>query len=116
MSVLNTQYDRPYSPPLHESRKCSTCGGKLSYPFVCWESGDYMCICGKCCQTIKDGLTADLIQVAATWDMRALRRLSDCNEITLVRSRRRDLEVTGFWSPETEAEEAKIVSIKEADE
>ena len=85
MSVFDTQYDRPYSPPLHKSHKCSTCGGKLSYPFVCWESGDYVCICGRCCQQIKDGLMADLIQVAATWDMRALRQLSDRNSMTLGR-------------------------------
>ena len=65
MTVLKTEYDYPYSSRLQKSHKCSTCGGNLYFPFVCWEGGDDVCICGKCCQQIKDGLMADMIQVAA---------------------------------------------------
>jgi hypothetical protein len=61
---------------------------------VCWQGGS-LCICSRCCQRIKDGLMADLIQVAATMDLRGLRQLCGHNAVTLVRSWRQDLEAEG---------------------
>jgi len=62
MSVINTKYDD------HSNvNKCAVCGGPLHFPFLCWHqegSGSGLCICGCCCQRIKDGLMADMIQVA----------------------------------------------------
>ncbi len=49
--------------------KCAECGeGLLPYPFLHWHGA--FCLCGKCCQNVKHGLTADLIHVAAIRELR----------------------------------------------
>jgi len=58
---------------LHHGREpCMICGDPLRYPYLEWhaerENKDIV-ICGKCCQKIKKGFMADLIQIAATMDL-----------------------------------------------
>jgi len=93
MSVINTKYDLP-----PKDSRCAVCGGPLQFPFLCWDqagSGSDLCICGECCHRIKDGLMADMIQIAAILDMRKLRQLSDHHSVTLVRRKYEELEAEG---------------------
>jgi hypothetical protein len=53
----------------YKNNKCTFCNKPLSIPFIEWHS---VFICGPCCRTIKEGLTADLIHVAAIMDLRAV--------------------------------------------
>jgi hypothetical protein len=45
----------------------------LYYPFLCWQrftkTGDDINLCGHCCQKIKKGFIADLIQIAACMEI-----------------------------------------------
>jgi hypothetical protein len=54
---------------------CTICGGHLQYPYLEWHrsnQGEHIRICGKCCQKIKKGFTADLIQITASMELREL--------------------------------------------
>lgn len=56
MSVVCDQHDDVFGvTKLH----CAVCEQKLRYPCLYWSED--LCICGKCCQEIKRGFTADLI-------------------------------------------------------
>jgi len=71
MSVINSACDLRLA-----HGPCILCGHQLQYPFLEWhrdsEEGQHISICGKCCQKIRKGFTADLIQVAASMDIRQL--------------------------------------------
>src|SRR5262245_25703704 len=86
MSVINTRHDY-WS--WHKIRKCSVCGDDLNYPFIYWHGDNGLCICAPCCQRNKDGLIADLIQLAAIMDLQKLKLSYD---VTLVRSSYKSLE------------------------
>jgi hypothetical protein len=62
MPVINTQYDFYYGEP----GKCSVCASPLHFPFLLWEGANPLRICEGCCQEMKDGFVADLIQMNAT--------------------------------------------------
>src|SRR5262249_16142123 len=55
---------------------CMLCGEGLLYPYLEWraekENGKGIVICGRCCQKIKKGFMADLIQIAAGMELRDL--------------------------------------------
>jgi hypothetical protein len=123
MSVINTRHD--YHSDCRDSHKCSVCDDGLDYPFICWVGeGAGLYICGPCCRRIKDGLMADLIQLAATMDLRALKLSAYTNDtVTLVRSSRQKLEAEAEAKSERRRQEEqaamiahrKIVSIKKDD-
>jgi len=56
--------------------RCCGCGDAiLCYPFLSWVVGSRQSeiyFCGECCQQIKRGFTADLIQVTAIMELQAL--------------------------------------------
>lgn len=56
--------------------RCSFCDTKLRPPFVVWDcmpsSEADLLICGPCCRKIKNGLMADLVQVAAIAELHDL--------------------------------------------
>jgi hypothetical protein len=54
-----------------QERKCVLCDGKLWPPFLHWHN-QTLFICGECCRQNKNGLTADLVHVAAIMDLRNL--------------------------------------------
>jgi hypothetical protein len=88
MSVINTESDSNYS--YTKTHKCILCDGSLNYPFLGW---DNLCICGNCCLKNKSGLMADIVQVAASTE---LRRLSDrYYDLRLVRRTRTQVERDG---------------------
>ena len=69
MAVINSAND----DLLHRGHgPCMICGDPLRYPFLEWhaekENRDIV-ICGRCCQKIKKGFMADLIQIAATMEL-----------------------------------------------
>ena len=49
--------------------RCFECHGHLGYPFVEWND---LFICAKCCRRIKNGLMADIVQVAAIAELHSL--------------------------------------------
>jgi uncharacterized CHY-type Zn-finger protein len=54
---------------------CMICGDSLRYPYLEWHTDKenrHIVICGRCCQKIKKGFVADLIQVAASMELRDL--------------------------------------------
>ena len=72
MSVINSARD----DLLRRGRDpCRLCGDPLRYPYLEWQAGREdrdIVICGRCCQKIKKGFMADLIQIAATMELRDL--------------------------------------------
>lgn len=60
--------------------KCSFCGELVSPPFLWWVGygdGDsilHVYVCERCCVMIKRGFAADMIQLAAICELRALDR------------------------------------------
>ena len=46
---------------------CAVCQQPVQYPFLHWDTFN---ICGRCCQRIKRGFIADLIDVVAIMDLR----------------------------------------------
>ena len=71
MSVINSAFDLRLA-----HGPCTLCGHQLQYPYLEWhrdsKEGQHISICGKCCQKIRKGFTADLIQVTASMDIRQL--------------------------------------------
>jgi len=50
---------------------CMICGDSLRYPYLEWHTDKqnrHIVICGRCCQKVKKGFVADLIQVAASME------------------------------------------------
>jgi hypothetical protein len=104
MSVINTKYEDHCGA--HDKFTCDACNGKLDFPFVFWYGARSLRVCGRCCQESKEGLMADVIQVAATWDLR------DClhgPSLILVRDGRQRLEEAG---EKEEMETNAIVPLK----
>jgi hypothetical protein len=104
MSVFNTKYDDVCNH--HEKSKCNICEHRLTFPFMCWEGANPpITICGHCCQEIKRGFTADLVQLAATMEMQGLGyRFGDT---VLVRRSTKRLEAEG----EKQRREVKILEL-----
>jgi hypothetical protein len=71
MAIVNSRYDRRNC-----ASTCLLCSRMLHYPFLCWQGhtkadGDIN-LCGRCCQKIRNGFIADLIQIAASMEIREL--------------------------------------------
>ena len=105
---------------------CSVCNDKLQAPFVAWMCtegpvGDLF-FCGTCCRKIKNGLMADMIQVAAIAEINALGDVgSYYSGQTLVRVREDKANVEKVLQEECRANEmlraepstnSKVQSIK----
>jgi hypothetical protein len=71
MTVINTKDDVSLCLP---DDVCNLCRGELVPPFFEWmcRGGPNLHICGRCCHTNKRGIIADLIQLAATVELRSL--------------------------------------------
>jgi hypothetical protein len=66
--IVSSKYDGNLSQL--GKAKCSVCGDTLHhYPFLEWHCDQRILICPTCCQTMKRGFMADLIQLAATRDL-----------------------------------------------
>lgn len=70
MSVVLTMKHFTYAT---RDTVCTVCGEKLFPPFVEWHGRPGFFMCAECCQSIKAGLMADIIQVAAIAEIRSLR-------------------------------------------
>ena len=69
MSVVTTKSDVSFCSP---DDRCNICDSKLWPPFLKWRAHTNILICGSCCQNIRPGLTADLIQLSAIVEMNRL--------------------------------------------
>jgi hypothetical protein len=67
MSVILSKEN--YLSCLKPETRCFECHKGLGYPFVEWNS---LFICAKCCRKIKNGLMADIVQVAAVAELHSL--------------------------------------------
>jgi hypothetical protein len=67
------------------AKECQVCHGQVPYPFLAWES---VRICGRCCHSIRKGFTADLIHVAAAFE---LKKLGYPDEVLIRTTRRSNL-------------------------
>jgi hypothetical protein len=61
----------------------------LYYPFLAWDGQPGIFLCSRCCFHARDGLMADIIELAAMFEMRRLRGQGDT---VFVRTSRRRLE------------------------
>ena len=92
MTAVITRLDITYG--VTDNDTCTVCNQKLWPPFVLWRndaSSDsrHILICGDCTLSIKDGLMADLIQVAA---IKELNRLGNhLSDYTFTRNHREQL-------------------------
>jgi hypothetical protein len=106
MSVINTKYDD------HSNvNECTVCGRFLHahFPFLWWRGKNDICICAPCCQEIKNGFIADLIQITATRD---ILDLGLGYAVKLVRKRDEVLEAEGEkFEQEVLQTKAEIISI-----
>lgn len=102
MSVITNKYeDHPCYRHSSERRgNCSECKEPLHYPFLEWNNEVHFC--GKCCQRIKKGFTADLIHVAAIMDLRDV----GYRQETFIRKSMKYVEDQGA---KREAEENQII-------
>ena len=76
----------------YKEAPCALCGGELKVPFVVYNhSKAVTCFCSECCTTLRRGLMADMVQVAAIVE------LGDCGS-TLVRHNIADLKRSGVGS------------------
>jgi hypothetical protein len=87
MSVIKNEHDKAGRNVLDT---CLVCGKKVhyTYPLLVWDGAGSITICGKCCQEIKVGFMEDLVEIAATMEMRQVRRHSN---FILVRTTRQKL-------------------------
>src|SRR5690606_8467045 len=65
--------------------KCNMCGSSLSYPFLFWWGEKDIFICGQCSAKCKEGLMADLVQIAAIMELRRVHSSMSPAKITLHR-------------------------------
>lgn len=64
MTIVNSFAS--YCDCFRENSRCSTCGDQLVPPFLMYCcGGDGLFLCSHCACHIKDGLTADLVQISA---------------------------------------------------
>jgi hypothetical protein len=70
MSVVLTMKHYTYAT---RDSVCLVCGNKVFPPYVEWHGHVNIIICSHCCLSIKPGLAADIIQVAAIAELRQLR-------------------------------------------
>lgn len=77
MSVVTTSHDDFYRSRGRDT--CSLCSNPVNFPFLEWDHK--ILFCSKCCQRVKRGFVADLIQVAAIRDLHDI----GYPEFTLVR-------------------------------
>jgi len=89
MTVIVIEEERGF----YEEAPCALCGGELKVPFVVYDHGraPACCFCAECCTTLRRGLMADMVQVAAIIE------LGDCGS-TLVRHSIADLKRSGVGS------------------
>jgi hypothetical protein len=77
MTVVNGEFDIDgYDVDrVHNGEPCTACGDPVYPPFVAWRcpgTVDCILICAECCQGMRAGLAADMIQVCAIMELRAL--------------------------------------------
>jgi len=85
MTVIVIEEERGF----HGEAPCALCGGGLKVPFVVYNHRDAVtCFCSECCTTLRRGLMADMVQVAAIVEM-------GFNGSTLVRHSVDDLKRAG---------------------
>jgi hypothetical protein len=65
MTVIVIEEERGF----HKEAPCALCGGELKVPFVVYSHGPAACFCSECCTTLRRGLMADMVQVAAIVEM-----------------------------------------------
>jgi hypothetical protein len=65
--VTNKHHD--FSGALRDNAKCAICGYWVRPPYLEWIAETTIRICGRCCHSIKGGLVADLVQIAAIVDL-----------------------------------------------
>jgi hypothetical protein len=68
MSIVNTKAEGRFANPKKD--RCHLCDGHLNYPWLEWAEKKTLFICSECCHRIKNGFTCDLIEIAATVDLR----------------------------------------------
>jgi hypothetical protein len=62
MTVIVIEEERGF----HDEAPCALCGGGLKVPFVVYNHNKAVaCFCSDCCTTLRRGLMADMVQVAA---------------------------------------------------
>jgi hypothetical protein len=91
MAIVNSKYDA-----YNCEGSCALCNRPLRYPFLYWmgfvkNSGDVK-LCSCCCQKIKKGFIADLIQITATMEIHELYPNASAR---LVRTTEKDLDHEG---------------------
>lgn len=71
MTVINTL--EGFCDCFREHSRCCTCGGELVLPFLLYcAGGDGLFLCGQCAHHVRNGLTADLVQLSAIVELQQL--------------------------------------------
>lgn len=71
MTVVNSL--EGFCDCFRDESRCCTCGDELIPPFVMYCcGGDGLFLCGRCVHHIRDGLTADLLQLSAIVELQQL--------------------------------------------
>ncbi len=65
MTVLTNKHDAR----IFHGEECTICGGHLFLPYLEWRGEQEIHICNRCCQEIKGGFIADLVQITAIGDL-----------------------------------------------
>ena len=86
---------------------CTVCGDKqYGPPFVQWTThADDLILCAGCCRSLRTGLLADMVQVVAIGDIRALNPRYHTH--TLTRSDQKQIDAAA------KAEEASILGFRQ---